>query len=532
MQKSLLLFIFLGLASLLSSCGKREKHDDKFVFRYNESGGINSLDPAFARDKSTIWATNQLFNGLLQMDDSLRVQPCIAARYEVDSSGLHYTFFLRDDVFFHKNACFGLDSTRSVKAEDFVYSFKRLQDPNLASPGRWTLDPVEDFWAESATELHIKLKYPFPPFAGVLTMKYCSVVPFEAIEKYGSTFSQNPVGTGPFKLQAWHANEKLVLRKNESYFEKDENGVTLPYADGVAIRFITDQQAAFLEFLKGNIDLISGLDASYKDEILTPEGNLRERYAADYVLQKQPYLNTEYLIFTVDSALQNNLDKRLRVAINLAINRQAMMAYLRNNIGKPADGGIVPFGLPGNISGTGYSFNIEKAKQLIAEVKAETGNLPQITLTTVGNYRDLCEYMQSELNKLGLTIAVDVIPPATLRELKSQASLPFYRASWIADYPDAENYLSLFYGPNRSPAGPNYSRFYNAQFDVWYEEARKTADNKLRLKRYAQMDSLIVAEAPIVPLYYDEVVRIFPKHFSGLVGNGMNLLDLRFVKRD
>ena len=92
--------------------------------------------------------------------------------------------------------------------------------------------------------------------------------------------------------------------------------------------------------------------------------------------------------------------------------------------------------------------------------------------------------------------------------------------------------MSLFYGPNRSPAGPNYSRFYNAQFDLWYEEARKTTDDKLRLKRYAQMDSLIVAEAPIVPLYYDEVVRIYPKNLIGLNGNGMNLLDLRFVRRD
>ncbi len=179
MQKLLFVISFAAILALFSSCGKREKHDDKFVFRYNEPGGISSLDPAFARDKSTIWATNQLYNGLLQMDENLLVQPCIAQKFTIDSSGTHYTFFLRDDVFFHKNKCFGSDSTRAVLASDFVYSFGRLQNPALASPGRWTLDAVDTFWAANPNEFHVQLKYPFPPFAGVLTMKYCPSLPID-----------------------------------------------------------------------------------------------------------------------------------------------------------------------------------------------------------------------------------------------------------------------------------------------------------------------------------------------------------------
>jgi ABC-type transport system substrate-binding protein len=527
------IILLLGVFVVLG-CARKHQHSDKFIFKYNEPGGISSLDPAFARDKSTIWATNQLFNGLLQMDSNLRVQPGIAQRYVVDSTGTHYTFYLRPDVYFHKDACFGPDSSRQVLADDFVYSFNRLQDPQLASPGKWTLDAVEDIWSESEVELHIKLKYPFSPFLGVLTMKYCSVVPQEAIEKYGTDFSNHPVGTGPFQFRAWHRNEKLVFNRNPNYFEVDKDGTSLPYANGVAITFITDQQSAFLEFLKGNIDLISGLDASYKDEILTQTGELKERYASDFTLNKQPYLNTEYLIFTVDTAAgASPIDIRIRKAINMGFNRSNMMAYLRNNIGRPADGGIIPYSLPGNISGNGFDYNPDFARRLLEEVKNENnGNLPEVTLTTVGNYRDLCEYIQSELGKLGLTINVDVVPPANLREQKSQGSLPFFRASWIADYPDAENYLSLFYGPNRSPAGPNYSRFYHPTFDNWYAEARTTSNDSIRLLRYQQMDSLIVHQAPIVPLYYDEVVRIYPKQIEGLTGNGLNLLDLRFVKRD
>jgi ABC-type transport system substrate-binding protein len=525
------LLLFIGVL-LAVGCTRSHQFTDKFIFHYNEPNGINSLDPAFARDKSSIWATHQLFNGLVQMDTLLSIQPAIAHRYLVDSTGTHYTFYLKPDVYFHKNACFGPDSTRAVIANDFVYSFNRLRDPDLASPGKWTLDAVADIWAESDVELHIKLKYPFAPFLGVLTMKYCSVVPQEAIETYGRDFSNRPVGTGPFQFRAWHRNEKLVLNRNPNYFETDRKGRQLPYADGVAITFITDQQAAFLEFLKGNIDLISGLDASYKDEILTQTGELRERYATDFVLKKQPYLNTEYLIFSVDTAqTSTQLDKRIRTAINLGFNRIDMMAYLRNNIGRPADGGMIPYSLPGNISGKGFVYNPEKARQLLNEVLTEMGALPEITLTTVSNYRDLCEFIQSELGKLGLTINVDVIPAANLREQKSQGNLSFFRASWIADYPDAENYLSLFYSPNRSPAGPNYSRFYNLTFDKWYTRARTTANDSLRLSLYQQMDSLILDEAPIVPLYYDEVVRIYPKTIQGLQGNGLNLLDLRQVKK-
>ena len=526
------MLLVFTLSITLLSCANKHTHPDKTIFRYNQSGGINSLDPAFARDLSTIWATNQLYNGLVQMDEDMQVTPCIAKHYSVDSSGTHYVFLLRDDVYFHNNACFGADSTRPVVAADVVFSFNRLRSPEVASPGKWVLQDVDSLWAQGDSMVHITLNSAFSPFIGVLTMKYCSIVPKEAIAKYGTAFNENPVGTGPFRCIAWHRNEKLVLRKNENYFERDTAGHQLPYLDGVAISFITDQQAAFLEFLKGNIDLISGLDATYKDEIITATGTLKPRYAATFTLSKLPYLNTEYLIFNVDTASTGiQHDVRLRQAINCGFNREVMMAYLRNTIGKPADGGIIPFGLPGTISGRGFTYNPERAKQLLAQLKETYGPLPTLTLTTVANYRDLCEYIQSEMGKLGLTIQVDVVPPANLREQKAQGTLAFFRASWIADYPDAENYLSLFYSPNRSPAGPNYSRYVNPVYDSLYHQARSITALDTRIAYYTQLDSILIHDAPIVPLYYDEVVRIYPKNISGLTGNSLNLLDLRFVRR-
>ncbi len=157
---------------------------------------------------------------------------------------------------------------------------------------------------------------PFSPFLGILSMKYCSVVPQEGILLYGKDFSRKPVGTGPFRFQFWAENEKLVLRKNQNYFEVDNEGNTLPYLEAIAISFIPDKQSAFLEFLKGKNDLISGIDLSYKDELLDPQGNWNTKYAVRFNHFRQPYLNTVYLAFFVDSTQGRGpwQDSRIRQA--------------------------------------------------------------------------------------------------------------------------------------------------------------------------------------------------------------------------
>ena len=183
-----------------------------------------------------------------------------------------YTFSLRDDVYFHRHAVFGIDSTRVVTALDFDYSFHRLLDKNVASPGAWVLQNVKNFSAISDTVFQIELKQAFPPFLGLLAMKYCSVVSQEAIEYFDDEYRSNPIGTGPFRFKLWVENTKLVLRKNPTYFEKDSLGNQLPYLEAVAITFLPDKQSEFLQFIQGNLDFIKSLDASYKDDIITLDG--------------------------------------------------------------------------------------------------------------------------------------------------------------------------------------------------------------------------------------------------------------------
>jgi len=539
-----ILSIFI-LSVLLNNCKPDRYSDDgRTVFRYNESSGITSLDPAFARNQANIWAVNQMFNGLVQLDDSLKVQPGIARNWKISPDGLTYTFHLRNDVYFHNSDIFAEGKGRKVKASDFVFSFNRLLDDALASPGAWVLASVNvvggknSLFAIDDSTFVIRIKAPFPPFLGLLSMQYCSVVPHEAIEKYGPDFRQHPIGTGPFKFSLWKEGVKLVMLKNEHYFETGTEGA-LPYLDAVAVTFIVDKQSAFLEFIKGNLDFMSGLDASYKDELLTGSGMLRSKYSDKINMTKQPYLNTEYLGMMIDTSFQTAKEsplksKLIRQAINYGFDRVKMMRYLRNNIGIPGTAGFVPAGMPwfDQSQIKGYDYEPKKSLKLLGLAGYPGGKgLPDITLTTNASYLDLCKFIQSQLGEIGIKLKIDVTPPATLREMMAQSKASFFRGSWIADYPDAENYLSLFYSPNFCPAGPNYTHYSSPAFDKLYHDCIRETNDSLRGTKYMQMDSLLISDAPVVVLYYDEVLRFSGKKIAGLGSNALNLLNLKKAKK-
>ena len=506
------------ISILVFSCGENSNTDkDHLVFRYNEYANINTLDPAFSRTLQDNSINNQLYNGLVQLDDALNIRPCIAKNWIISDDATTYTFNLRNDVYFHKHYLFGKDSTRTVIAKDFEYSLNRLRDKKVAAPGSWVLNKVHNFKAVNDTIFKIELKQPFPAFIGLLTMKYCSVVPKEIVEHYGIDFRSNPIGTGPFKFKRWEENIKLVLRKNELYFEKDSKGESLPYLEAVALTFLPDKQGEFLQFAQGNIDFLRSLDASYKDELLTADGRLREKYANSINMIRGPYLNTEYLGFYLDSETPEIQSKLIRKAINYGFDRKKMITYLRNGIGNPANGGFIPLGLPGYSKSIGFEYQPKKAKQLVQQFIDKTGiKNPEITLVTTSNYLSFCEFIQRELEKAGLTINVDVMPEASLRSARSNGKVDMFRSSWVADYLDAENYLSIFYSKNFAPNGSNYFHFKDKTVDSLYNKAFTITDIEERKLLYTTIDSLAMDNAIMVPLFYDEVVRFTQKNIKGL----------------
>lgn len=532
-------WIILFLTCLLTSCGLPDAAPEtRTSFRYNQHNPVTSLDPAFARTQNNIWAVDCLFNGLVQMDDSLHVKPCIAKYWTISSDALIYRFVLRDDVYFHDDEAFPGGKGRRVVASDVVYSFRRLIDDAWPKPGSWIFkDRVAAdaaFVADNDSTFVLRLAAPFQPMLQILTMQYASVVPKEACEFYGRDFRRHPVGTGPFKFKIWTENQALVVIKNERYFEKDEYGTRLPYLDAVKTTFISDRKTAFLEFKKGNLDYFFGLESSYINELLTPDGSLQPALNQDFYFLKNPYLNTEYLGIRIDSqASVNPLQlKKIRQALNYGIDRAQMLRALRNNVGRPADSGFAPRGLPSfdNIAAPGYSFDPVKAARLLAEAGFPTGkNLPPITLLCNQDYLDLCTFITRQWEDLGIKVNIDMTETALLRERMRKGQAPFFRASWIADYPDAESFYTCFYSKNAAP--PNYTRFQNAGLDRLYTSSLKETDPEKRYLMYRQIDRILVEEAPVVFLFYDETAQFAANNISGLPRNAINLLSLKRVKK-
>ncbi|NVO85966.1 ABC transporter substrate-binding protein [Hymenobacter terrestris] len=543
--------VLLGLAACTDSAAPT---DARRVFRYNQPESLTSLDPAFARNQANTWATTQLYNGLVELDDSLRPGPSLARRYRISPEGTTYTFWLRPEARFHDADVFAGGKGRRVTAQDFVYSFKRLLDGATASPGGWIFrgkvleqaggEPSDTcFVAVNDSMLRIHLKEPFIPFLGILTMPYAYVVPREAVQKWGKDFRAHPVGTGPFRFKEWDEGNAIIYHRNPNYWKKDAQGKQLPYLDAVQITFIQDRKTEFLTFMQGKLDFLSGIRSGSRDLIMYPDGEVREDFQGKFQLQKVPYLNTEYIgmqqdltnlrgdNLTTGRALQ---DKRVRQALNYALNKPELLAYFLNNVGRPGNSGFVPASLPSFSAAKvpGYTYELAQARQLLAAAGYGPGKPLRLRLNTVAETKELCEYYQKKWAEVGVLVEIDVNQGAAHGEMIDNGRAAFFTRSWLGDYPDAENYLALFYSPNFAPAGPNKTHFKSAAYDRLYQQAKLEQDDTKRYALYQEMDRIIVAECPVISVYYDEVVRLTQNNVHGLTPNPMNQLVLERVSKE
>jgi len=546
MLKRTLACFALSSLILLVSCGRKE-HESKYtVFKFNEMGDVTSLDPASARSFENEEIDNQLYNGLVSMDDSFKIRPCIAKSWEISPDGMVYTFHLRQDVYFHDDTIFQGSKGRKVIASDFVHSFFRLFDARvsdattlLENVNRTYPGTFQGFYASNDSTFMIYMKKAYAPFLNILTMKYFSVIPIEAIDKFGQDFGEHPIGTGPFQLKRLEHGVKLILVRNEHYFEKDAQGNALPYIDGVVVTFLKDGETSFLQFLDGKLDMVSGIAAMNPKEVFTGNCQLRKEFKDKFFVQRTPFIKTDYLGFMIDTTRKNVQKnplhiKAIRQAINYAINREEIVQYLRYGVGIPATSGFVPPFLPSskNNKVTGYTYDPDKAHALMAAAGYPNGkNFPELILRVSNEWESLALAMQAQLQRIGIKLSVLREQPAVLAECVASGQCYFFKKSWVGDYPDGENFLSLFCSKNFSPEGVNYFHYSNPAFDELYDKAISERVDSLRYKDYKKLDEMVIEDAPVVPLYYDEVVRIINKRVSGLPINSLNMLDLRYVTK-
>lgn len=536
-----LLFTVLGLGG----CKNVDKKSPQQIFHYNEDVSVTTLDPAFVRSQSENWIVSQIFNGLIDLDAQLQPVPALAKSWEISTDLLTYTFHLRSDV----NFCFvdkqGKVTTRKMVASDVAYSLSRIADPATSSPGAWIFVGKIDsqlnrvFIAPNDSTFVLKLVSPAASLLGLLSTNFGYVVPKEYARLDKSYLARNPVGTGPFYVRRWEDEIKLVMRKNPHYHEKDTQGVPLPYLDAINVTFVKNKQTAFMQFAAGSYDFFNGLEGSFKDELLTDQAMLKPKYAQKMKAIITPFLNTEYVgCYLGEYPGKTNWlkDVHLRRALFYAVDKQKLVRFFRNGLGDAGDWGVVPPILNAHEKETTTEANAAWQKAL-AEYQqsgyAKQTNKPEIVLSTTADYLDMMVYLQETWGRLGVKIKVDIQTGGMLRQLRNEGKLMLFRGSWIADYPDAENFLACYYAPYLSPMGPNYTHFEDAQFDTLYRliEAGESGQKASLRKQYIQQaNQILIDQAPVIPLYYDKSIRLIQPWVQGLENDAANRLVLKRVK--
>ena len=501
---------FIGIAALsiccllVAGCSKEAKNEA--IIRINFDNGLSTLDPAFARDGNSTQAVTMLYEGLYQLDSQMNPVPNLGTLDSSSSSPTNLVFHITSNRFFHSDPCFKEGKAKRVVAQDVVYSFNRLIDSTVASPGAWVFRDLvngeKPFEAPNDSTFQLNLQKPTPDILALLTVVYTSIVPREAVVKYGANFRQHPVGTGPMRFSYWKEGEALALAKNLSYPTADKIET-----NGVIIQFLPDRQMGLVKAMQGDFHLASSLDQATIQA-------LENKDLSSGRLAQWQVLNTEYIAMRTDTPPLN--DVRLRRALKEAIDVEALVSELRPKNSLPATKGFVPPALGVGVNSSERVNNEDNKSK--SKVK-----FPPLTLHTTQNYLDIALGLQRQWRAHGIEVGIELNTGQLIRQRSAQGELTLWRASWIADYPSPRNYLQLFASANKAPSGPNVTRYSSAVYDQRFESASSTAD-------YQALQQIIADEAIVLPLFYDMAVWYVSNEISEVKLNALGYFDLRQIR--
>jgi peptide/nickel transport system substrate-binding protein/oligopeptide transport system substrate-binding protein len=455
-----------------------------------------SLDPAHITDTVSHAVASELYDGLVTFDEDLRIQPAIAARWVVSADGRTYTFHLRPGVRFHNG--------RAVTGEDFRYSFERLLHPETRSERTWILEKLRgarEFMAGKARRvagievrgphtLQLTLERPFAPFLALLAYPAASVLPREAIERWGRQFSTHPMGTGPFQFREWRHDDRVVLEAHPDYFQG------APYLDGIVFRVIPDEMTRFQEFQAGNLDhtdIPTGLFRMVQND-----------RSLGRMLVSRPSLGINAIQFNLERPPFRE-NRALRQAFNYAVDKEAIAKVILEGRVMPARS-ILPPGMMGHDPELqGYPHNREKARRLLAEAGYEGGRgLPTLTLhynTGLLN-RKVAEFVQGMLREIGVTVELRELDWPAYLNLVDRGDAALFRLGWLADYPDPENFLTVLFHSRNKGSNGNLSRYANGRVDALLDRADGSLDSAERSRLYREAERMILEDAPWIFLHY------------------------------
>lgn len=542
--------LVLGLLitfSLLNGCTKKREEKGK-VLNIAVSSEVKGMDPIYANDRYSANEVARVYEGLLQYHYLKRPYTLVPNLAEemptVSEDGLTYTFKIKKGVVFQDDPAFPEGKGRELTAEDFVYSIKRLADPKLQGLGWWLLDgkikglnewkekynelPATDYTEEveglkalDRYTLQFKLAKAFPQFLYSLAMPFTFAVAKEVVEKYKADFINHPIGTGPFVIEdgVFKQTKRITYLKNPTFREEKfpceasekiksqgflkDCGKKLPLVDKLNIHIIEESQPRWLNFQKGKVEYV-GVPKDNFDSVIPDAKNLSPDYQSKGIeLLVSPLIDVTYTAFNHDLPLFKN-NPKLRQAMSLAYNIDESNEKFYNNQAIPAQS-VVPPGIAGHIEGYvnpyrghGRAEDIAKAKKLLAEAGFPEGKgLPEITYDCPGSTitRQIGEFFKLEMAKIGVKIKVVQNPWPELQKKITTRNVMTYGIAWGADYPDAENFLQLLYGPNKAP-GANGSGYDNPEMNRLFKVAAVMQDSPERTALYEKMNRIAAEEVP------------------------------------
>ncbi|MBI2566200.1 MAG: peptide ABC transporter substrate-binding protein [Candidatus Schekmanbacteria bacterium] len=490
------------------------------------AASLRHLDPALMEDHTSSIVGTQLFDGLVQYRrGTFDVEPALAERWEVTADQKVWRFFLRKGVRFHDDPCFPGGRGREVTAADVVYSFHRLGDAAVGSLGGWifadkvagfrelaagTAKSVSGFRVLDDHSLEVELVDVFAPFLHLLTTPYAYVVPREAVEYYGELFDRHPVGTGPFRLVRWDAASEILLVRHDGYWEKAPDGPEqLPLFSQVSFRFLVRPIEMLGEFEArrlDNMEIVAEVEGGVyapidggvpgTDRVLLPKWQERQ-----VVLVSPRVIGGLYFMAPAQSAagslIEGNRDVRL--ALNWAIDRERLIREILGPTASPA-GRVIPPGMdPLPPPQPAFGYDLPRARQLLASAGYPGGKgfPPLRLLTSSGITSAIADFVSSTWAELGITSTVQVVPWSEQDAAQDSGRYDMYSMGWSADYPDAENFLRIFYTP--SVVGIRYAE---PDFRALFEKALGVLDTQERYGLYRKAEALILRDAPVAFLYH------------------------------
>lgn len=536
--------VILLMAALWAGFGAMEGRGAERVV-YSVTARLKSMDPIASGDLATVAATGRVFESLYEYAPGgppYVLRPLIArAMPEWSPDGLTCTIRLRRGVHFQDSACFAATGGRGreVTARDVIYSFLRLADAKNRSPGYWILQHrVEglDAFREASTTaeptdydravpglaapddftVQIRLTRPCPQLVHLLAMHYASIVPREAVVFSGAAFDAHPVGTGPFVLKSWRRNYRMEYERNPSYWvggriplPGDSGEPVSPQVDRLIQYVVADTGTQWQMFLQGRLSYIPVTRDAW-DAVFDVSGTLKPELKRRSIRALcKSAMDTAYIGFNMEDPVVG-ANAKLRRAMAMAFDRESWSRFYQG-LAVPART-VMPPGTEGIPAGSFVpAYDVSGARALLAEagypggMDPATGRRLRLTLELGDaenqDLRQSTDLFVQDMARIG----IELVPsynsrPAFFDKLaKKQAQL--FRLNWVADYPDAENYLQPFYGPNASP-GSNRVNFKNTEYDRLYEEMSSLAPSPQRDRLIRQMCSLLGDALPWIPTHH------------------------------